>query len=203
LKWNSLHFGNIHKKIKETLNLLDATQQAAPSYATSEKEVSLKLDLNNLLVKEESLWKSKSRETWLTCRDLNTKYFHTSTWIRRRANAVNFLKLDSGTWVSSRDEIGGNLISHFSNLFTTSNPTIETEMLDLFSPVITEEENGFLCAIPGEEEVLEALSSLGSTKAPGPDGFTALFYKKYWHLIKKEVLVCAVFLKSLFAERTK
>jgi hypothetical protein len=190
LKWNSLHFGNIHKKIKETLNLIDATQQAAPSSATSEKEVSLKLDLNNLLVKEESLWKSKSRETWLTCRDLNTKYFHTSTLIRRRANAVNFLKLDSGTWVSFRDDIGGNLISHFSNLFTISNPTIETEMLDLFSPVITEEENGFLCAIPGEEEVLEALSSLGSTKAPGPDRFTALFYKKYWHLIKKEVLVC-------------
>jgi hypothetical protein len=80
--------------MKETLNLIDATQQAAPSPATSEKEVSLKLDLNNLLVKEESLWKSKSRETWLTCRNLNSKYFHTSTLIRRRANAVNFLKLD-------------------------------------------------------------------------------------------------------------
>jgi hypothetical protein len=124
LKWNSLHFGNIHKKIKETLNLIDATQQATSSF---DKEVSLKLDLNNLLVKEESLWRSKSRETWLTCRDLNTKYFHTSTLIRRRANAVNFLKLESGIWVSSRDEIGGNLISHFSNLFITSNPTIEIE----------------------------------------------------------------------------
>jgi hypothetical protein len=59
LKWNSLHFGNIHKKIKETLNLIDVVQQETPSPANFDKEVSLKLDLNNLLVKEESLWKSK------------------------------------------------------------------------------------------------------------------------------------------------
>jgi hypothetical protein len=61
-----LHFGNIHKKIKETLKLIDVTQQASPSLSSFDKEVSLKLDLNNLLVKEESLWRPKSRETWLT-----------------------------------------------------------------------------------------------------------------------------------------
>ena len=62
-------------------------------------------------------------------------------------------------------------------------------MLDLFTPIITEEENIFLCSIPSEEEIFEALNSLGSTKAPGPDGFTALFYKKYWSIIKAEVLL--------------
>ena len=141
-------------------------------------------------MKEESIWRSKSRETWLTCKDFNTKYFDTSTLIRRRANAVNFLKLESGIWVSFRDDIGGNFVSHFSNLFTSSNPTIETEMLELFSPVISVEENTTLCFSVTEEEILEALTSLGSTKALGLDGFTTLFYNKYWHLIKKEVMVC-------------
>jgi hypothetical protein len=88
LKWNSLHFGNIHKKIKETLNLIDYVQQVSPSSSSFELEVSLKLDLVNLLVKEESLWRSKSKKTWLICKDLNTKYFHTSTLIKRRANVV-------------------------------------------------------------------------------------------------------------------
>jgi hypothetical protein len=109
--------------------------------------------------------------------------------IRRRANAVNFLKLESGVWVSSREDIGGNFISHFANLFTSSNPPIEKEKLDLFSPVISDEENVTLSTPPTEGEILEALTSLGSTRALGPDGFTALFYKKYWHLIKKDVLV--------------
>jgi hypothetical protein len=171
LKWN--------KKIKETLNILDSVQQSPATPIAHEQELSLKLDLENLLMKEESLWCSKFRETWLTSKDLNTKYFHTSTLIRRRSNAVNFLKLDFGGWVSSKAEIGGNFLTHFTNLFTSSNPLIENEMLDLFSPIILDEENAFLCTPPAEEEILEALASLGTTKAPSPDGFTSLFYKKY------------------------
>jgi hypothetical protein len=103
---------------------------------------------------------------------------------------VNFLKLDSGVWVSSRATIGENFISHFTNIFTSSNPYTENEMLDLFSSVITEEENETLSTPLAEEEILEALTSLGSTKATELDGFTVLFYKKYWNLIKNDVLVC-------------
>jgi hypothetical protein len=69
-------------------------------------------------------------------------------------------------------------------------PLLRQKYWTFFSPVISVEENVLLCSIPDKAEVLEALTSLGSTKAPGPDGFTTLFYKKYWHLIKKEVLVC-------------
>jgi hypothetical protein len=98
--------------------------------------------------------------------------------------------LDSEDWVSSRVEIGGNFIAHFTNLFTSLNPLIENETLDLFYPIITEEENAFLCTPPTEEEISEALASLGTTKALGLDGFTALFYKKYWHVVRKNVLIC-------------
>ena len=62
-------------------------------------------------------------------------------------------------------------------------------MLDLFSRIISDEENITLSNPPAEKEFFEALSSLGSTKAPGPDGFTALFYMKYWNLVKKDVLI--------------
>jgi hypothetical protein len=151
LEWNSKHFGNIQKQIKATLLNLDLVQQAPLSSLTHEKEISLKLELGNLLSKEEILWRSKSREIWLTCKDLNTKYFHTSTLIRRRTNAINFLKLDSGIWVCSRADIGGSFTSHFTNLFSSSNSLLITEMLDLFDPIITEEDNNFLCSIPSKD----------------------------------------------------
>ena len=61
-------------------------------------------------------------------------------------------------------------------------------MLDLFSLVISDEENISLSTLPTEKENFEALTSFGSTKAPGLNGFTALFYKKYWNLVKKDVL---------------
>ena len=86
--------------------------------------------------------------------------------------------------------IGGKFVSHFSNLFSSSFPPLDDEMLDLFAPIISEEENFNLCSIPSESEVTLALFSLGSTKALGPDGFTALFYKNYWSLVKDDVLSC-------------
>ena len=132
-----------------------------------------------ILIKEESLWRFKSRETWLQCKDLNTIFFHTSTLIRKRANAVNFLKTNEGAWVFDRTVISGNLMSHFIELFSTLVPPIEDKLLNLFAPVVSIEDNSFLYALPLEKKVVQTLSSLGSTKAPGLDGFTALFYKKY------------------------
>jgi hypothetical protein len=193
LKWNCLHFGNIYKKIKETLNLLDFAQKIPPTQTSFELEISLKVDLENLMVKEETLWRLKSKEAWLTCKDLNTKYFHHCTLIRRRSNAVDFLKLDSGIWVSSRFDIGENFTAHFTNIFTTSNPLIKLEILNLFPPIISDDENVILSSIPAEEEILETLASLGSTKAPSPYGFTALFYKKYWGTVREDVLQCIWF----------
>jgi hypothetical protein len=102
---------------------------------------------------------------------------------------VNFLKTSDGDWVSDIIEIGGNFVAHFSNLLSSTAPPIDEDMLCLFEPVISADDNSYLCAIPTDEEVVQALSSLGS-KAPGPDGFTALFYKKYWHMVKTEVLGC-------------
>ena len=69
-------------------------------------------------------------------------------------------------------------------------PHVEEELLDLFPPVISAEKNQVLCFIPTMVEVVKALSSLGSSKAFGSDGFTALFYKKYWFVVRCEVLNC-------------
>jgi hypothetical protein len=51
-------------------------------------------------------------------------------------------------------------------------------------------ENLSICSLPSEQEIFDSVCSIGATKAPGPDGFTGLFYQKYWSLIKPVVLSC-------------
>jgi hypothetical protein len=144
-----LHFGNIQAKIKFALSKIDQVQCSAPGSHTSLHESLLKKDLDGQLIKEKSFWRSKSRETWLQCKDLNTIFFHTSTLIRRIVNVVNFLKTSKGAWVSDRAAIGGNFVSHFTSLFSTSAPPIEDELLSLFAPVISAEDNSFfVCYAP-------------------------------------------------------
>ena len=75
-------------------------------------------------------------------------------------------------------------------MFSSFRPSIEEDMLSLFAPAITEEDNLFLCSIPSEVGVVQAFSNLGSTKAPRPDGFTTLFFKKYWSFVIQDVLKC-------------
>ena len=40
-----------------------------------------------------------------------------------------------------------------------------------------------------EQEILHAIKQLPSDKAPGPDGFTGLFFKSCWNIIKQDVVV--------------
>jgi len=82
-------------------------------------------------------------------------------------------------------------------LFTSTNPLSPHELLDLFNPVISDLDNTILCSILEEVEIFEALLSLGREKAPGPDGFTALFYIKYWDCIKSNVLLAIGIFLSL------
>jgi hypothetical protein len=98
------------------------------------------------------------------------------------------LKNNVGQWLKNRDEIGDYFVSYFEACFTSSNPILDDELDSLFSPLISDEQNVRLCSIPEEAEIYDALSHLGLHKAPGPDGMTGLFYKTYWHTVKKDVI---------------
>lgn len=50
--------------------------------------------------------------------------------------------------------------------------------------VVFEKMNTWLSHRPLEKEVKEILFSLAQGKAPGPDGFTALFFQKFWIELK-------------------
>ena len=79
--------------LKRIQDLLEITQT---NDLLNQEEVLLK-GFDIVLEQEEILWHQKSRAIWIVSGDGNTKYFHTSTIIRRRRNRMESLKDDNGT----------------------------------------------------------------------------------------------------------
>ncbi|KAB1227298.1 hypothetical protein CJ030_MR1G016844 [Morella rubra] len=133
-------------------------------------------------IKEESLWRSKSRVQWLTSPNLNTRFFQVSTIVRRSRNAMEFIKNPDGQWLESRAQVSQLFVNSFSELFSTTNPKIPFDLEVLISLSITTKENVELCCIPSEGEVWVVVRQIDSRTALGPSGLTALLYKQYWLL---------------------
>ena len=55
--------------------------------------------------------------------------------------------------------------------------------------------NEVLCTPYSEVEIYEALKLMHPNKAPGLDGFTALFFQQYWDVVGKDV--CRVVLSAV------
>ena len=55
-------------------------------------------------------------------------------------------------------------------------------------PQVTREENNILSRPFSEKEIKDAIFQMERNKAPGPDGFPAEFYQKFWDIIKYDML---------------
>lgn len=80
------------------------------------------------------------------------------------------------------------IVAYFTELFSQSATYFPPQLDGLILVIIMEEHNVRLCRIPDDSEIWDAVKAIGSTKAPGPDGFTAIFFQHYWPQVKSEVI---------------
>lgn len=85
----------------------------------------------------------------LTTPDLNTKFFHLSTIIRRRRNSFEALNNGVGVWLQDREAIGSHVVDHFSRVYSYSSSVGDVEEISrLIELVLNEDDNRMLCAMP-------------------------------------------------------
>ena len=185
--WNQSHFGNVRNKLKALKGTLKHVQTLPMTY----ENVQLEHELCHRIEEEEQRsfmhWFQKARELRLLDKDCNIHFFHLSTIVKRRFDSIEFLKV-GGNWIQGTDMVAKEIVHFYKDLFT-SEPTHLPEDLDgIIQPIVTEADNELLCTIPLEEEVREVVFSMGSYKAPGPDGFSLIFFKHDWDVIGEEVV---------------
>ena len=81
--------------------------------------------------------------------------------------------------------------SFFKDMYNApeENPIdVNSYPIDLIPQLVSEEENMILTAPISLKEIKKALDLMEANKAPGPDGFSARFYKSCWTTIKDDLL---------------
>ncbi|KFK31800.1 hypothetical protein AALP_AA6G160500 [Arabis alpina] len=98
-KRNREVFGDVQKRREQLVDEIKSVQDRLELTQTTvllEREAWLLKEFEDVLEQEEVIWFQKSREKNIALGDRNTKYFNTSTIIRRRRNRIESLKDDTG-----------------------------------------------------------------------------------------------------------
>lgn len=115
-EWNKDVFGNVFKHKRHLLARLGGVQRALETRLNPflyNLEKTLTAEYNAVLEQEELIWFQKSRSNWVQLGDRNTRFFHTTTLIRRNRNKILTLKDSAGAWVSDPDLVKQLVLSHF------------------------------------------------------------------------------------------
>ena len=117
---------------------------------------------------------------------------------RKKANTIMGLRDDQGVWHSDYTAISNVAMSYFHNLFASSRPDCVVEVVDQVEAVVTPDMNETLLRPFSCEEIKSVLFQMSSSKAPGLDGMTALFFQKYWHIVGEDVTIAILDLFFFF-----
>jgi hypothetical protein len=95
---------------------------------------------------------------------------------------------EDGSKCEAQDEIKGMVHQFYETLFSSEPCESMDAVLDAILVKVSDVMNVDLCKPYTDEEIETALFQMGPTKAPGPDGFPALFYQIHWGFFKSESL---------------
>lgn len=184
-------FGNIQQRkdrLVEEIKVLQDLLEIHQSDDLLEKEATLTKEFDSVLEHEEVLWFQKAREHRVALGDRDTKYFHTSTIIRRKRNRVDMLRGEDGQWVSNAVELEKLAVEYYKRLYSLQDVDEEVPRLPSVGfDKLSREDLGLLNRPFVVCEVEESLKSMGSFKAPGPDGYQPGFYHKCWEVVGSSV----------------
>lgn len=130
--------------------------------------------------------KQKARCKWNIDGDENSRFFHGIINNRKVSNSLPGLMVGN-VWEDNPKKIKRLVFDFFNTKFKESmrnRPGISCDLLDKLSEVeATDLEANFT-----KEEIKKAAFDGGEEKAPGPDGFSFKFLKRYWNYFEKDFL---------------
>jgi len=188
--WNKEQYGDTSKKIKQVQEELSKLEedtidkQLSPQDAMSRKQLQEALWI--AAQSHESLLRQEARSRWIREGDYNSRYFHMMTNATRRNNLLKGIMIDV-SWVDEPQKVKEAVRLFFLQRFQESDPH-RPRLDEIRFQKINQQQNDMLLGRFQEVEVKESVWDCGSEKNPGPDGLNFKFIKKFWQIIKPDIL---------------
>ncbi|CAM8981011.1 unnamed protein product [Rhodiola kirilowii] len=118
--WNDRHFGKIRERVNNLQKEQSQIQDAIRTEEVIDQEVKITNELDEWFLREELLWKQRSRADWLKEGDRNTRFFHQRASNRRKTNRIEKLKIGEDDWIYKEEEISEHIVRYFASIFSSS-----------------------------------------------------------------------------------
>ncbi|GJY70443.1 hypothetical protein Tco_0474146 [Tanacetum coccineum] len=141
---------------------------------------------NEATLDEERFLKQKAKLEWLRVGDSNSAYFHKTVKERVSRSRIGIIT-DMNNVTHINNEVPTAFVEHYMNFLGSSAPVSNLDNHGLFSKKISNEKADYMVREVTNGEIKDAILSIDNDKAPGPDGFTSLFFKKSWDLVGNDV----------------
>ncbi|GJV12664.1 hypothetical protein Tco_1354205 [Tanacetum coccineum] len=182
--------GNIHANVNRLRTELDSIQLSLDTdpfnIVLREREASCIVEFNQAILTEERFLKQKAKIQWLKEGDSNSSYFHKVVKSRVSRNRIDVVTSSDGT-VFENDLVHDAFVKHYELFLGQVGETSEFCTDNLFKTCLNDQEALEMVRDVTDKEIKDALFSIGDDKSPGPDGFSAAFFKEAWIVIGQDI----------------
>ncbi|GKC53275.1 RNA-directed DNA polymerase, eukaryota, reverse transcriptase zinc-binding domain protein, partial [Tanacetum coccineum] len=183
--------GNIHENVNRLRTELDRVQAYLDvdpfNVVLREEEVAYVQAYNNAIIMQERFLKQKAKLLWLKEGDSNSAYFHKAVKGRVSRSRINIVTDSVGT-IYKNDCVAKAFVSHYEVFLGHEGVTSPLNFQGLYDQVLDNEAAIDMIREVNDNEIKEALFSMGNDKSSGPDGYTAAFFKEAWDIVGHDVI---------------
>ncbi|XP_073368071.1 uncharacterized protein [Aegilops tauschii subsp. strangulata] len=164
-------------KCNSVILLLDELEEYRTLYRQeSNFRIVVKYHVEKFLHLQCFYWRKRCTIRYIKVGGENTKFFHAMATERYRRNSIASLKLPDGTVVTDHSQMEGIIWDCFKNRMGSSRGiNMGFDLSSLIEPVVGLD----VLTKPFEKEEMDLIvKHMPVDKAPGPDGFNGLFFKR-------------------------
>lgn len=176
------------RSLMKTLDRLYNRYNQSPSPDLLQKITDKKQALDLLLSEKALRW---SKVKFMLCNNSSSTMFARKLNQAMKPSHTYKLRNPTGVLVSHPNDVMKVIVDYYKNLFAvlqpTSDPSTHLWFSNLTLPTLSMKQLEALNAPCTETEITAIIKSLKTSTAPGPDGYSTSYYKKFSHILSPKL----------------